>query len=156
MSVSQVLSGTPAGIAVTGGVRVPASQSSTLGPTSFQNQAVTGVLSLTGGNAGGLLVEATVGSLTLEAAGDVVVDADNVGVAVIPSAGGATLTVAVANTNITANSIILVTPLAANAAIAAGQGPLRVVRNAGVGFNITATAAVTATDLPIGYWIVKY
>jgi hypothetical protein len=103
-----------------------------------------------------LLVEATVGSLTLEAAGDVVVDADNVGVAVIPSAGGATLTVAVANTNITANSIILVTPLAANAAIAAGQGPLRVVRNAGVGFNITATAAVTATDLPIGYWIVKY
>jgi len=65
MSVSQILSGTPAGIAVTGGVDVPASQASFLGPTSFQDQAITGVLSVTGGDAGGMVIESTVGPLNL-------------------------------------------------------------------------------------------
>lgn len=67
MSVSQILLGSPAGLAPEGGLNVPASQASVMGPTSFQNQAVSGVQSLTGGNAGGLAVVSTVGQLSLQA-----------------------------------------------------------------------------------------
>lgn len=150
--MSQILSQTPAGLQPEGGLRVHASQASTLGATSFQNQAVTGVLSLTGGDAGGLAVSATVGSLSLSAGGDVVVAGDNVGAATIPNGVN---DVAIANTNITANSLILVTPLANNDAIAAGQGPLRVVLTPNVGFSIFATTNANGA-LRVAYWILKY
>ena len=134
MSVASILQGTPAAL---GGVNA----------RSFNNQDVTGVKSLSGGDAGGLAISSAAGTVGVTIAGA------NVAVATIPNGAA---TIAVANTNVTANSLVFVTPLAANAAIAAGQGPLRVVLNAGVGFNITSTANADGAGLRVAYWVAKY
>ena len=71
------------------------------------------------------------------------------GVAVVPLGGA---TVAVANTSITASSVIMLTGLGA---IDATATSFTVVLNAGVGFSVTANANATAAK-SVCYFIVKY
>jgi hypothetical protein len=117
---------------------------------SFQNQTLTGVGAITNGDADGLLVSATAGSIALQADGDVVASGDNIGVATIPAGQQ---TVPVANTNITAASVILATPMAQ---AGANANQVFVSRNAGVGFSLNTDVNAPVGGIPVSYWIVKY
>lgn len=79
------------------------------------------------------------------------VDADMVraGQATIPIGAS---TVQVANTAITANSVVVFSPLSAPDATCVG---IRVVLNAGVGFSLTGAANATAV-VPLAWFVAKY
>jgi hypothetical protein len=61
-------------------------------------------------------------------------------------------TIAVANTAITANSVVLFSPLSAPDATCVG---IRVVLSAGVGFSLTGAANATAA-VPLAWFVAKY
>ena len=79
--------------------------------------------------------------------------AGQAGLATIPL--GAT-SIQVANTAITANSVVVFSPTTAPDATLLPQ-TLRVTNQAGVGFTITGTAPAVATAaVPLNYWIARY
>jgi hypothetical protein len=93
-----------------------------------------------------LLSSAQVGSLFADS-----VDADMArsGQATIPIGAS---TIAVANTAITATSVVVFSPLSAPDATCVG---IRVVLNAGVGFSLTGAANATAV-VPFTWFVAKY
>ena len=109
------------------------SGASTLMGTGFSNQAVTGVLSLSGGDAGGLAVSSTAGNLNLSATGAVFIN-QNANRSGTVTANNST-SVNVASTAVTANSNIILTVKTANGT-GAGGAYVNAVMPA-TGFSIT-------------------
>ena len=122
------------------------SGASTLMGTGFSNQAVTGVLSLSGGDAGGLLVSSTAGNLNLTATGSVFIN-QNANRSGTVTANNA-LSVNVASTAVTANSNIILTVKTANGT-GAGGAYVNAVMPA-TGFSITNGAV----DSSVYNWLI--
>ena len=147
LNVSGALS--PASLAVSGAstlATLNVSGASTLMGTGFSNQAVTGVLSLSGGDAGGLAVSSTAGNLNLSATGAVFIN-QNANRSGTVTANNL-LSVNVASNAVTANSNIILTVKTANGT-GAGGAYVNAVMPA-TGFSITNGAV----DASVYNWLI--